>query len=114
MSSIDLDNAKQSELDTDPAFPTDLYDVTFGAPGFVLHYLLLLLLFILNYTENLQQYGFYGSKFGRGIKFLTFAFCSWIQISLVITILSNYNHVWVYSYLSPGQRGTPSTLHPPP
>ena len=40
--------------DMDPAFPSDLYDVGWGAPGFLVNYQLVLVLFILNYAVRLR------------------------------------------------------------
>jgi len=53
-------------------------------------------------TERLQQYGFCASAFGRSVKTLTLAFCWWLQISIVLTIVSNYNGVWLYAPLAEG------------
>eukprot|EP00961_Rhodomonas_salina_P217208 2934855-Rhodomonas_salina.2 len=100
-------------------------DVGFGAPGYVAHYVIFIFL-VLGHVlvrtrshlrmghvvdhcveiqaEGLTQFGYGPSRLGFVVKYLSAAFVLWMQVSLIITIASNYGGYWPYKVGGEGDR----------
>mmetsp|Transcript_6045 Transcript_6045/g.21337 ORF Transcript_6045/g.21337 Transcript_6045/m.21337 type:complete len:1340 (-) Transcript_6045:129-4148(-) len=97
---------------------TPVIDINYGAPGYIVNFVLFSALFVFNAVvyirsrlqakrfadhcvylpnENQTQKGYRPSRLGRSCRALSVIFLIWMQCSLIITFLSNYQHYWPYS-----------------
>ena len=94
---------------------SDDVEIGYGAPGYAINFFIVLLIFFLHVfwfvqvrrraraelchvgmvkKEGLTQKGYCNDSVGMCIKNLSILYALWMQLSLVITIMSNYNGHW--------------------